>query len=89
MTLDYATCPHCGCRCEDDEYCAACARPFHDETPEQDVSIMGFLEGGLRSQAEKFKLQGIEHDDEMLKEEPEFDPTWSFLSSNIYHRRNS
>jgi hypothetical protein len=30
-------------------------------------------------------FQGIDNDD-LLKEEPEFDRTWSFLPSNIFHR---
>lgn len=27
-------------------------------------------------------------DDELFKEEPEFDRTWSFLPGNIFHRSN-
>jgi len=30
-------------------------------------------------------FHGIDND-ELLKEEPEYDRTWSFLSSNIFHR---
>lgn len=29
-----------------------------------------------------------DHDDELFKEEPEFDRTWSFLPGNIFHRSN-
>jgi hypothetical protein len=31
------------------------------------------------------EFHGVEHAD-LLKEEPEFDRTWSFLPSNIFHR---
>lgn len=31
MTLEYTVCPHCGCRCEDPEYCAACGKLFDDD----------------------------------------------------------
>lgn len=32
-------------------------------------------------------FHGIEHDD-VFKEEPEFDRTWSFLPGNIFNRSN-
>ncbi|MBU1057606.1 MAG: hypothetical protein KJ804_04720 [Proteobacteria bacterium] len=32
-------------------------------------------------------LHGGDHD-ELFKEEPEFDRTWSFLPGNIFHRPN-
>ena len=30
-------------------------------------------------------IYGVDHD-ELFKEEPEFDRTWSFLPGNIFHR---
>ncbi len=32
-------------------------------------------------------LRGVDHD-ELFKEEPEFDRTWSFLPGNIFNRFN-
>ena len=89
MALDYAICPHCGCRCEDDEYCAACARMFdEDQRPTRQLTLGKVICGGLRSQAKRFHVEAIKHDDEMFREEPEFDPTWSFLATNIYNRKD-
>ena len=52
MTLDYAICPHCGCHCDDDEFCAACGKLFHDDPiPSRDVSVLGALGSGLRNMA--------------------------------------
>lgn len=84
MTLDYAVCPHCGCRCEDDEYCAACGRPFDEgvvSTP--NVSLLGLLGNGLHTLFNKRERHPAFLDN--IEDDPDFDPSWSFLSSNIYN----
>ncbi len=86
MTLDYAVCPHCGCRCEDHEYCAACGKLFHEEdhVAVRNVSIVGLLGSGLRSLFDT-KNKGVLRDDE---QDHDYDPSWSILSSNIYHEND-
>ncbi len=80
MTFDYSICPHCGCRCEDTEYCASCGRMFHeDQVPGSDVSVFKVFRNGLRS----LKFHALSQDE--FEEEPEFDRTWAFLPSNIFH----
>ena len=37
------------------------------------------------SSGQKKGFHGLDND-ELLKEEPEFDRTWSFLPNNIFHR---
>ncbi len=50
MTLEYAVCPHCGCRCEDDEYCVACGKLFNDDPiPSRKVSLLEALGSGFQS----------------------------------------
>lgn len=95
MTLDYTICPHCGCRCEDDEFCAACGKLFHDDPiPTRDVSFLGLLGGALRSLFQKAKedscgdMKNHLLTPEFLLEQAdqETDPSWSMLSSNIHHK---
>ena len=94
MTLDYAICPHCGCHCDDDEFCAACGKLFHDDPiPTRDVSFLGLLGSGLRSFFQKAQ-QSDDKDksDELLnidylaeQADQELDASWSTLSSNRFH----
>ncbi len=81
MIHDYYTdCPHCGCRCEDDEYCAACNRLFDEEdTSTQNVSIIGTLASGLCSVFEKKDSSFMDEPDATL------DPDFSLLSGNIFN----
>jgi len=59
MAFEYVVCPHCGCRGEDDEYCAACGKMFHeDQVATSDVSVLRLLGGGLRSKAKKLRIVG-------------------------------
>ncbi len=86
MTFDYSICPHCGCRCEDIEYCAACSRMFHeDQIPGSDVSVLKILGNGLRSLATSVKSP--ENQILEVEEDLEFDSSWSCLSSNIYNTK--
>ncbi len=88
MSLDYAICPHCGCHCDDDEFCAACGKLFHDDlTPSRDVSILGVLGSGLRSLARSVKP--MEEDGLEVKEDLDFCSSWSMLSTNIYNDDNN
>jgi hypothetical protein len=43
--------------------------------------------GDEKSSDLKKGFHGIDHD-ELFKEEPEFDRTWSFLPGNIFNRSN-
>lgn len=79
MNLDYVVCPHCGCRCEDDEYCAACGNLFHDDPiPSRDVSILGALGSGLRSVIDKL-------DPPDTSEDYSDDSGFAHLPGNSYH----
>lgn len=81
MTFDYAVCPHCGCHCEDDEYCAACGQMFHDEeVPTRNVSLSGLLGSGLRSLQKNFKP-----DHEVLEVDASDDPGLAHLPGNSFH----
>ena len=83
MALDYTTCPHCGCSCEDDEYCAACGKLFHEDTvPTGNVSIFGLLESGLRSKSKKFKIVGHPVD---FGGDTCLDPEYSSIPGNVAH----
>ncbi len=95
MTLDYAICPHCGCHCDDDEFCAACGKLFHDDPiPSRDVSILGVIGSGLLSLFQKAKEDScgdkknhLPTPESLLEQaDPEVDPSWSSLSSNIYNK---
>lgn len=93
MTLEYAVCPHCGCRCEDDEYCAACGKLFHEDTvPARKVSFLGLLGNGVRSISKNFRsnVQDNGENDFSLDQDSDldFDASWSSLSSNLYNRHN-
>ncbi len=81
MTLEYAVCPHCGCRCEDDEYCAACGKLFHEDTvPASNVSLLGLLGSGLRSVSSSFELDHKVHEVDASD-----DPGLAHLPGNSYH----
>ncbi len=83
MTLEYAVCPHCGCRCEDDEYCAACGKLFHEDTvPTGNVSIFGLLGSGLRSKSKKLKIVGHPVD---FGGDTCLDPEYSSIPGNVAH----
>ncbi len=90
MSLDQRTCPHCGYKSDDDALCAACGKFFDEEDYVADTnrSVLKTLAYSLEILLSKDKVLGILHDDPVFREEPEFDPTWSFLSSNIYHKKN-
>ena len=64
MTLDYAVCPHCGCRCEDDEYCAACGRMFEEDAPVVycKVSFLDLAQSSFRFLSTHIKKPKISHD---------------------------
>lgn len=80
MAFEYAVCPHCGCRCEDQEYCAACGKLFdEDQISTRNISALGLLGKSLLS----IDLQPLKR--KKFREEPEFDRTWTSLSSNIFH----
>ena len=79
MTLEFAVCPHCGCRCEDDEYCAACGKLFHEDTvPARDVSFLEIIGSGLRSVAKNLDAPDTTED---LSD----DPGLAHLPGNSYH----
>lgn len=85
MNTDHVICPHCGCRCEDDEFCAACGRLFyeedHVETPK--ISLLGFF-GSIVRQINTPKEQHHVHFDN-IEDDPDFDPSYAFFSTNIYN----
>lgn len=84
MTPDYTVCPHCGCRCEDDEYCAACGNLFHeDHVSTRNDSLLGALGSGLRSLKVAKKSRGYSYSH--VNDDPDFDPGWAGLSSNIFN----
>ena len=63
MNLEYAVCPHCGCHCEDDEYCAACGKLFHEDTvPIRNDSLLRVLGKGLCSVINKIEPPKIQED---------------------------
>ena len=85
MTLDYAVCPHCGCRCEDDEFCAACGKLFHEDTVlAHKVTFLGHVGKSLRSLSKS--IHPAENGEFEIEEDLEFDPSWSCLSSNVHNR---
>lgn len=94
MSLEYAVCPHCGCRCEDDDYCAACGKLFHEDVASgSNASLLKILGRGLRSfakgsgkqidQTQKHSIHSLDKGSELI--EQDFCPTWSTISSNIYN----
>lgn len=97
MTLEYTTCPHCGCRCEDPEYCAACGKLFYQEIGcSRKMSPFDLLRSGLSSIVQcsrKRMAQNNEQERHCLDKgteliEQDFCPTWSGLSSNVYNDDN-
>lgn len=96
MTLEYTVCPNCGCRCEDDEYCAACGKLFYENTvPARNVSFLGLMGSGLRSLLRK----PVKHKEGWQAHSPEnapysldqdsdldVDSSWAILSTNIHNR---
>lgn len=85
MALDYTPCPHCGCHCEDDEYCAACGKLFHEDTvPARKVSFGEIVGSGMRSFSKS--IRPAEKGEFEIEEDLEFDSSWSCLSSNVHNR---
>ncbi len=79
MNLDYTSCPHCGCQCEDDEYCAACGKLFdEDMVPTRSASLLGALGSGLRSVINELDAPDSNED---LSD----DPGLAHLPGNSYH----
>lgn len=83
MTFDYEVCPHCGCQCEDDEYCAACGKLFYEDVATHNVSLFGVLRSGLQNVFKKREHQSSFTD--KIEDDPDFDPSYSFFSTNIYN----
>lgn len=82
MSYNHNICPHCGCRCEDDEYCAACGKLFHeDQVSTRDVSVFGMLKNSIRSS----KLRKMDQE-EMFKEDLWDDPSLDFLPGNLFNK---
>ncbi len=97
MTLEHIACPHCGCLCEDDEYCAACGKLFHEDMVSgSEASLCEILSRSLRSltngsrkqidQTKGSRSHCLDKGAELI--EQDFCPTWSALSSNIYNDDN-
>jgi len=87
MTFGNVVCPHCGYRSEDDELCLACGKLFHedDHVAVHNVSTLGFLGSGLRSQAKRFKLKRTDIDcggDICL--DPEYSSVPGNVAYNLY-----
>lgn len=81
MTLEYAVCPHCGCQCEDSEYCAACGKLFDDDPiVTSKVSFLGFLGRGMRSIISSFELGH-----KVPEVDASDDPGLAHLPGNSYH----
>jgi len=83
MTFEYAVCPHCGCQCEDDEYCAACGKLFNEGVTTRNVSFLGLLGSGLQNVFKKREHHSSFTDN--IEDDPDFDPSYSFFSTNIYN----
>lgn len=82
MNIDYTICPHCGCSCEDDEFCAACGKLFHDDLiPARSVSLFSLLKAGFKSTIRKKKS-----DDHSYRQNDDvvIDPEYSSLSYNVF-----
>lgn len=93
MTLEYAVCPHCGYRSEDDEYCAACGKLFDDDLlSSQNVSFLEALGSGLRSISRNLRsnLRANGGNESPMDQDSDLDcdASWSTLSSNLYNRHN-
>lgn len=93
MALDYVICPHCDCRCEDPEYCAACGKLFDDDlNSSRNVSFMEAVGSGLQSISRNLRSNlrtNGEHESSMVQDSDlDCDASWSTLSSNLYNRHN-
>ena len=98
MTLEYAVCPHCGCRCEDDEYCVACGKLFQDDpVPARNVSLLGLMGSSMRSllskpakdsRKEGWYTHSPENYPYSLDQDSDLDvdSSWAILSTNIHNR---
>lgn len=78
-------CPHCGFESEDEELCRACGQVMEDKAPVRKVSLTYLLGNNLFSWFKDKGFYGLEHDDELLKEDPIIDPEFSLLTGNIYN----
>ena len=88
MTLEISpktVCPHCGFESEDDELCRACGKLADSNIIVRKVSLTHIF-GTFFSRLQGKGFGGADLDD-LCKEEPEFDSSWSLLSSNVYHSR--
>ncbi|MBM9514848.1 hypothetical protein [Desulfogranum marinum] len=93
MDLESTICPHCGCHCEDPEYCAACGKLFDDNlTSSHNVSFLEALGRGLQSISSNLRSNlraNGEHESSMDQDSDlDCDASWSTLSSNLYNRHN-
>lgn len=79
-----AVCPHCGFESDDEELCRACGKLTDGDIPVRNVSLAHIL-GSFFSWLQGKGFHEVDHDGVFIKEEPEFDRTWSFLPSNIFH----
>jgi hypothetical protein len=80
-----AICPHCGSEFDYEELCRVCGKLADGDIPVQKVSLTHIF-GSFLSRLQGKRSNGVDLDD-LCKEEPEFDSSWSLLSSNVYHSR--
>lgn len=80
-------CPYCGYESEDEELCRACGEVMDDKISVRHVSLGQVIVGFFC----KLMGKGIhesDHDDlvcDIFENDPDYDPNWSILSSNINH----
>ncbi len=81
MILDYITCPHCGYRSEDEEFCAACGKLFHEDANSvRNISVLGAVWCSFRSAVGRF-----EFDHQVSEVDASDDPGLPHLPGNSYH----
>ena len=79
------TCPHCGFETEDPEYCPACGALFEEDAPVRHVTLTQVIEDFF-SWLRDGGVHGVDNKDLFANDEDlDLDPSWSILSSNIYH----
>jgi len=84
-TPPVAVCPHCGFETDNEELCPACGKLIEADISVRKVSLAHIF-GTFFSRLQGKGFGGADLDD-LCKEEPEFDSSWSLLSSNVYHSR--